>query len=363
MLYITPAVSDHDPCPEDHCLTIQQFSTNLSLVEPNTTLIFMPGNHRLHSKISLSSVDYLALLSRSLFGDPLVNITCQLDAGFEFTHIEHLWLKDIVFIGCGSRASLIKLFMVKNCVFEGRNCSGTAMEIDNTTTKISGSLFLTNAADHCLSIFANEIGNISVTVGGALFVAQSNASITNSKFERNNAEIGGAMYVHSSSNITIIESTFISNQATTSDIKANCVQPRSESDDLLHIKHFVMGNKPFEYYDVCNGGGIAILSQSRLTINSSTFNNSKSECTKGGSALSVNNYSSVAIYNSEFWKNNVKIGFGGALRVRKSNMTIYNSLFCNNSAYQGGVMYIISPGPCSIIAINGSMFCNNLANL
>ena len=44
------------------------------------------------------------------------------------------------------------------------------MEIDNTTTKISDRLFLTNAADQCLSIFANEIGNISVPVGGTLFL-------------------------------------------------------------------------------------------------------------------------------------------------------------------------------------------------
>ena len=47
------------------------------------------------------------------------------------------------------------------------------------------------------------------------YVAQSNASITNRKFERNCAEIGGAMYVRSSSNVSIIESTFISNPATT----------------------------------------------------------------------------------------------------------------------------------------------------
>ena len=357
VLYITPTVND--PCPENSCLTIQQFATNVSLAESNTTLIFRPGNHGLDLNISLSSIDHLALLSKSLLGDPLVNITCQSNAGFEFVNIQRLQIKGIVFFGCGSRASSVKLLTVENCIFEGQNYSGTAMEIDNTTTEISNSLFHTNTADHCLSIFADEIGNISVRVGGALFVAQSSASITNCTFERNSAEVGGAMYVHSSSNVTITESTFISNQATTFDVKTNCVQPQSDSSVLQ--RYSVIGSDK----DVCSGGGIAIFSQSRLTINSCTFNNSKSECVKGGSALSVNGYSTAAIYNSEFWKNNAKLtnGFGGALRVRKSNMTIHNSLFCNNSAYQGGVMYIVSPGPYSTILINGSIFCNNFANL
>ena len=149
--------------------------------------------------------------------EPLYNITCQTNAvGFEFVNIKHLWMKCITFIGCGNKASLIQQFTIENCTFEGQNYSRTALEIDNTTTKISNSLFLTNVADHCICVFTNEVGDVCVSVAGALLIAQSNAIITSSTFEHNSAEIGGAMYIHSSSNVSIIDSTFISNEATNS---------------------------------------------------------------------------------------------------------------------------------------------------
>lgn len=298
VLYVTPAV--HKSCPENPCLTLKQLANNASMVESNTTLIFMPGNHGLDSNISLSSVDYLELCSKSLFGDSLVNITCQPNTGFEFVNIDHLWLKGITFIGCGNKASLIELFTMEHCKFEGQNYSGTALEIDKTTAKISSSLFLTNVADHCICVFANEIGDVCVSVAGALFVAQSNATITSSKFERNSAEIGGAMYIRSSSNVTITGSTFISNEATDSDVsKTTCSCTCAEAGiEYNNYGHSVADDK-FQF-NVCSEGGIALISRSRLTINSSTFNNSKSECVKGGSALSVNDYSAAAIYNSGF---------------------------------------------------------------
>lgn len=126
---------------------------------------------------------------------------------------------------------------------------------------------------------------------------------------------------------------------------------------LANYGHSVVANNKF---NICSGGGIALISNSTLTINSSTFNDSKSECAKGGSALSVNDHSAAAIYDSEFWNNNARIGFGGAIRVRRSNMIVNNCMFSNSSGYQGAVLYITTY---SNVVINGSIYCNNFANL
>ena len=100
VIYVTPSV--HESCPENPCLTLQQFAKNTSMMESNTTLIFLPGNHELDSNISLSiaSVDYLAMFSESLLADhePLqLTITCEPNSGFVFVNVEHLWMKDITF--------------------------------------------------------------------------------------------------------------------------------------------------------------------------------------------------------------------------------------------------------------------------
>ena len=57
--------------------------------------------------------------------------------------------------------------------------------IDKSATKISRSSFLANIADHCIYIFANKVGDVCVSVAGAVLIAQSNASITSSEFQRN----------------------------------------------------------------------------------------------------------------------------------------------------------------------------------
>ena len=102
VIYVTPSV--HESCPENPCLTLQQFAKNVSMVESNTTLIFLPGNHGFDSNISLSiaSVNYLAMFSESLLADHeqlQFTITCEPNSGFVFVNVEHLWMKGITFIG------------------------------------------------------------------------------------------------------------------------------------------------------------------------------------------------------------------------------------------------------------------------
>ena len=361
VIYVTPSV--HESCPEDPRLTLQQFAKNTSVVESNTTLIFLPGNHRLASNISLSiaRVNYFAMFSESLLTDhELLQLTiiCEPNSGFVFVNIEHLWMKGITFIGCSLKASLIELFTIENCIFEGQNYSGTALAIDKSTTKISRSSFLANVADHCICIFANKVGDVCVSVAGALLIAQSNASITSSEFLCNSAQIGGALYIRSASNVTIADSTFVSNEATDSDVNSTCACTCSDTEASNYYEHSpVVTDKKF---NICSGGGITLIN-STLTINSSTFNDSKSECAKGGSALSVNDQSAAAIYDTEFWNNNARIGFGGALRVGgRSNMIVYNCMFSNNSGYQGAVLYITIY---SNVVISESVYWNNFANL
>ena len=306
VLYITPSVNES--CPDNPCLTLQEFAKEVSMVESNTTVIFMPGNHGLDSIVSLSSVHYLAILSESLLiadPDPQFSITCQLKGRFEFVNIDHLWMKGITFNGCSNKASLIKAFKVENCSFEGTNYSRTALEIDQAVAKIISSSFRANVADHCLCVYVNGVGDVCVSVAGALLIVQSNASITSSMFQRNSAEIGGAMYIRSSSNVTVTDSTFIANEAINSDIETtcSCICPEEHNNNKMSSYRHSIANKKSRF-NVCSGGGIALISGSRLTINSSTFNNSRSECIKGGSALSVSDYSTASIYNSEFWSNN-----------------------------------------------------------
>ena len=339
-LYITPTTNV--TCPAKPCLTLHQFATNVSWIKPSTTLIFLSGIHRLNSEVSISGISNLSMLSNlALEG----YIACHQGAEFKFDNIDNLQIRGLKFVGCGNnRALSIKLFTVENSIFQGENDSETALMVNETNIIIKNSSFLSNTAGTCLWIF-DVIGDILVCVGGAIFATHSNINITKSKLVGNSAEIGGAIYIHQNSNITINDSTFFGNQVKNVKFDTRC------------LPHWTENKAKF---GPCSGGAIAMF-QSRLIINGSTFSNNTSECANGGAgALSVQEDSHAAIDNSEFWNNNVN-AFGGAVTIaRRSTMIINNCTFHNNSASQGGVMYVMLS---AVIVVNHSNFTNNSANL
>ena len=345
MLYITP--SPNVTCPGKPCLSLHQFAANVSWMNSNTTLIFLPGIHRLNTDISVKGIRNLSMLSYPTLEGSQFDISCHQSAGFKFDNINNLWMRGLTFFGCNNRALSVKLFKMENSVFQGQNDSETALVLNETNIVIRNSSFISNTVGSYFSIVAG-IRSIDVCVGGAIFSTQSNVTVVESNFVGNSAEIGGAIYIHQLSNITITNSTFFKNRATNAKFDTQC------SDSVLDRNAWT------ENFKHCSGGVIAMFT-SRLTISHSTFSNNTSECGDGGAgALSVQQDSVATIDNCEFLNNTVN-GFGGAIIVdRRSSATVDTSTFYYNSANEGGVIYVVLD---SIMVVSDSKFVNNSANV
>ena len=344
-LFITPSSSM--PCSVKPCLTLSQFAQNSSSwLSLNTTLIFLAGNHTLNTKLSISNISKLYMLTNftfSLRGTHV--ISCKPRVSFNFENITKVWIKGLKFIGCGSNTfSLIKNFTIENSTFQGQNNSGTALDTTETNLTIVNSLFVSNRIGRCLIIFdSSTTSNRSIRAGGAIFVAKSNLSIIKCTFVNNSAEVGGAMYSTSYelNNISISNSIFVSNRAA---ISSNHIQVCNYPSILATSGSI--------------GGAIAIFTTT-LIIKNSTFTNNTSEAGDGG-ALSIQQRSVTHIHSSEFCGNSAK-SYGGALFIVEShNNTINSSKFLNNSATKGGVVYSIQG---SMIATTESIFGWNSAKL
>ena len=133
--YITANSTDLctvEPCP----ITLYQFAANSShyLRSDNTTLVFLPGTHYLSNvNLTLSNVDNFVMKSENT----TAHIKCTNDSSVHFSQSQYIHITNLEFIGCGgNQVRQIEEFVVEGTKFEGRENSGTALELIETTAQI-----------------------------------------------------------------------------------------------------------------------------------------------------------------------------------------------------------------------------------
>lgn len=369
VVYISPSPSCND-IKSKLCFSLDELATNISWLDSNTTLIFLSGTHTLSVEFSIINISSLSLLSQStslLEQSSLKSIvTCQLNASFYFHDVIYISISGLKLVSCRLHAVLIKQLLIKRVTFQGKNDSGTALEIVTTNASITSSAFKYNRIGRC--IIFNPLQNMTVItlVGGAIFATNySNISIITSRFESNCAEIGGAIYAEKRCHMTILKSTFIDNHVAVYDITKNNLYSGTATAKSLYgssllqsfaKEKFIQPYSPRFNGRFCMGGAIALI-QSTLLVDNCVFSNNTSKAGEAG-VLAVQSNSHVKICNSKFYNSHVEMTFGGAFSVAdQSHMIIDNSTIYNCSgAYQGSVVdvYIRSYLTIKNSILNGS---------
>ena len=317
--YISP-----DLCTVQPCLTLSQFAANLSYyLHSNTTLVFLPGTHYLRKvNLTLSNVEDFMMKS----GSSTAQIKCTNDSSMYFSQSQCIHITNLEFIGCGgNQVRHVEEFLVNNTKFEGQHNSGTALELIETAAKIVNSTFVSNrkGSYRKFAVIDPWSGHtIDVFIGGAIIATNStNITISQSRFEDNGAECGGAIFADNS----IINVT----------------------GSVLFINNTAIG-----YGGVLYSNGSVI-----TTINTSTFNNTIAGY-DGGVLWSFNDV--VTIAASEFHNNIARGGDGSVLASLNSTLIIEASQFdSNNASRYGGVLNFFI---CNNITINASTFNDNLGD-
>ena len=122
------------------------------------------------------------------------------------------------FIGCGcNQVENVKEFVLRNTKFKGKEDSGTALELIETTAQMVNSTFVSNTIGKSkFARFHYYLPACACLVGGAIIATHSKVDISQSKFENNGANVGGAIFAEQHSIITMNSTSFIGNQGTDS---------------------------------------------------------------------------------------------------------------------------------------------------
>ena len=170
-------------CNGSH-LTLSQFAVNSSnYLHSNTTIVFLPGTHRLTTvNLTLSNVNRFVMKSNN----STAQIKCTSYSRIHFSQSQYIHITNLEFIGCGgNQIILVERFVVLDVSFKGQNDSKTALEIIETTAKITDSIFSynTKGSYRCVSFDHMHGCSDDGFVGGALIAINSTLNISHSRFE------------------------------------------------------------------------------------------------------------------------------------------------------------------------------------
>ena len=198
--------------------------------------------------------------------------------------------------------------------------------VENNTAGLGGAIYFNASAPDCQIINTVFEENTAVTHGGAIDCNASKMELYNNTFRDNSAYIGGALCREiNSTNGRGVNNTFIDNNA--------------------------------EYA----GAGIAWINATHISIDDYKFYNN--HVGYSGGAIYVGEGSlNCEILNCIFANNavdNETDGHGGAIEWYSEKGTVTNSVFINNSAYDGGAIYVGEGS--GHINVTGSTFSENVA--
>ena len=340
------------------CFTLAEFASNSSyLDQDNLTLSFLPGQHLLTRRLTITGPKNIALTGGNS-SNSLSTIKCQGTSGFEFRDIQSLNIAYLKFTGCGNveRGGAIYInradnILIRGCHFTdnhvlGNSSSGGVIYAVNTVAmNIEGSIFDNNYADaaiHVRLVVPLSISDLNkAAIGGAIFVNSGNIYSTSNQYINNSAGNGGGAIGVIYGNINSINDSYINNSA-----------------DLggaigVYSGNITSTNDQYTNNSAGNGGAIFVSSDDITSTNDQYINNSADN---DGGAIYV--YSGDITSTNDHYINNSADYYGGAIYVNSGDITSTNDQYINNSADQGGAIGVLSGN----ITSTNDQYTNNSAD-
>ena len=307
MLQYYISTSPLEPCPTEMspCLTLNQFASNKTYcLSENTsiTLILQPGTHHLDSELTVANVSRFSVIGEREGNESIVTIECS--ERFTFDNVTEVNMRFLVFVGCTENyIQSVGQFILDNCTFNGLGRNGTALNIIETmSVNITSCSFFDTQGSY--KQFQYLFISDKFVAGGAIISANSSISMHNSTFERNIAQLGGAIFAEQESELILTECVFNTN------------------GDSITFGSAVFAN-----------------SDSSVTIEYCTFQNisnrqiivDESDLLFGTNSIVGALESSILIQGCAY-RNNV-ISDGSFLYCLLSNITLIDTIFEHNDAY------------------------------
>ena len=360
---VTPTATSCSSCPHHtNCSTLSEYAQESKLYfTSNTTMVFLPGRHALHTNITVTKTARLTMRGENLSGN-IATVVCHGSVGLSFTNMVEFKIYSLHFTACsrssgGPPPSRYYALLLQSTQYAALvNCSfydniGNVLLVENTSVSLDGnSEFIHNYCESNSCIGGGGIralnSNITIT-GNATFL--ENLGIVHGR--GNNAGVG--IYA----NNTILSFSGVSNFSNNLAIEnAAGIAIAATSNSVLIFdgtNNFINNSAPC-LYGV--GGAISITYNTTLRLNgANNFINNSAPCSGLGGAIATTSNSVLVLNGTNKFINN-SAGTGGAIYSEINVVIKFNGTnsFINNSATnRGGAIYFIVN---STLVFNGTIY-------
>lgn len=212
---------------------------------------------------------------------------------------------------------------------------------------ITNTTFSTNTANF------REGEHCHRTEGGALLISHSRVSLHGCNFEHNRANVGGAIFSKSLSDVIINNSTFTSNKATDCTHGQSCLGGALYAGERCNV---TILNSTFQNNTSDGDGGVAVVVRAIfLMAYSYAFSN-----TAGSISTGAASHHSLLDFESGIFPHSRTRWNGGAIHFYQSNATIKKCNFSGNVAENGGVLSV--ERECNV-SVEMCFFSDNIASI
>ena len=156
---VTPTATSCSSCPDStNCTTLSKYAQDTELYfTSNTTMVFLPGDHALHTNITVTNIARLTMQGEASSGN-ISKVVCNGSVGLSFTNMVEFKVYSLEFTAC-SRSSggpppirCYALLLQSTQYASLINCSfydniGNALLVKNTRITLAGnSEFITTTS-------------------------------------------------------------------------------------------------------------------------------------------------------------------------------------------------------------------------
>ena len=355
--YVRPANSSLLSCPGQPCLTIGQYTEQMSkYFTTGSVFVFLAGNHTGVEAIYFTNVSEVTLKTNQ---PAAAYILCCKGFSIVCDNVTHLTVEGLSFIYSSisegpPKISVLEILnssdvLISNSTFQGSEDLTQpltrAVNCTHSTIAITSCFFEGNTADH----------------GGAIYVSLgSNVTLADNAFIRNLANIsGGAIFAYQHASLSMMKNKLQSNFAVHNGGAIDC------KDSLVNLR----ANNTFENNTAgtttsdASGGGLH-MSKGNLTLSGIVLISCNRASDGGGMSLTHSNTTHHGHSIVTFTGNEARVS-GGAISVKYSSINLGNEVasglyFMNNSGVkEGGAIFSVN----SNVTIMGiSYFTNNHLN-
>lgn len=275
-------------------------------------------------------------------------------SSFETLNVSDVQLKNtsglVLSVASGSSATLT-----------GVSVSGSGYS-NQSQSSLGGVIYVEGAVTIDDSTFSTNSGGL----GGVIHVDGGSVVVSTSTFSSNSALNGGVLYARDGAYISSTNNTFQNNMAS---------QFGGVYDFLFGVTFVESGSTYNSNQSTGSYGGVLYANHNttafipnEITISDAVFESNQAPngtaYSGSGGVMYVENRSTISIHNSQFIDNSATNG--GALWVKAANdtVTITDSIFAENTADQSGAVGVMAQGasaPTDLV-VSGSTFVDNQAN-